>query len=263
MGRSPHQWIERLQVGVVLEEYPTLRLAPATDDGLLLRGSLHFIVAGPEGEVIDDVYQLEISIAPGFPDTLPLVREIGGRIPADFHKLEGGYLCLGSPTAVRHRLTETPTLPTLLRALVIPYLYGHSFYLKHQRMPYGELPHGNEGIREHLREWFGTCRGARPEEFLRLASIQRRVANKAACPCGSGRRLGRCHNHTVNRLRAKLGRLWFRSEFERVTRLLVNGEPIEPVLLANREHFADRWPDYYSPLVVLRTRRPAEVRRYF
>lgn len=263
MGKSLHQWFDRLQVDVVLEEHPTLRLAPATDDGLLLRGSLPFRVAGPEGEVIEDAYQLDISIARGFPDTLPLVRETGGRIPADFHKLEGGHLCLGSPTAVRHRLTETPTLPTLLRALVIPYLYGHSFYLKHQRMPYGELPHGNEGIREHLREWFGTRGGVRPEEFLRLASIRRRVANKAPCPCGSGRRLGRCHNRTVNRLRAQLGRLWFRSEFKRVTSLLADDEPIEPVRLANRDHCPGRWPDYYSPLVLPRIRRPAAVRRYF
>ena len=46
-------------------------------------------------------------------------------------------------------------------------------------------------------------------EFVRLTAMRKRHANKQACPCGSGRRLGRCHHRRINTLREQLGRRWF------------------------------------------------------
>jgi hypothetical protein len=47
--------------------------------------------------------------------------------------------------------------------------------------------------------------------FVRLLTMKKRTANKLPCPCGSGDRLGRCHNRIINRVRSKLGRGWFSS----------------------------------------------------
>jgi hypothetical protein len=55
-------------------------------------------------------------------------------------------------------------------------------------------------------------------EFVRLAALRRREANKHPCPCGSGRRLGRCHNRRVNHLRGRLGRSWFRASLASLRR---------------------------------------------
>jgi hypothetical protein len=151
---------------------------------------------------------------------VPGVRETGGRISLDYHKLEGGQLCLGAPTALRLKLSVSPTLLTFVEGILIPYLYGHAYFLKHGKMPFGELDHGVAGIRDELARIFSVNGGARPEEFLRLAGLQKRRANKQPCPCDSGLRLGRCHNRRVNNFRDRMGRLWCRDEYERVMDIL-------------------------------------------
>jgi hypothetical protein len=49
-----------------------------------------------------------------------------------------------------------------------------------------------------------------------LATMKRRRANKRPCPCGSGRRLGRCHNRKVNILRDRVGRLILVKEMQTI-----------------------------------------------
>jgi hypothetical protein len=50
--------------------------------------------------------------------------------------------------------------------------------------------------------------------MVRLAGKKKRIANKLPCPCGSGRRLGRCHNLKVNGLRHQLGPKWCRTQYQ-------------------------------------------------
>lgn len=132
----------------------------------------------------------------------------------------GNYLCLGAPTAIRMKLSLSPSLLTFLEELVIPYLAGYSYFAKQGTPLFGELAHGSDGIREYLAELFHSKSTKTPEEFLRLASLRKRCVNKEPCPCGSGRRLGRCHNRVVNALRTRLSRSWFRDEYLRVLKQL-------------------------------------------
>lgn len=229
MLESVYQRYERLHVIDLLEQHLGLRIVPSDDDSIVLKGPLAFRVTGPENEVIEDVYEVEIRIPPQFPRALPRVKETGGRVPKDWHKLRGNLLCLGAPTAIRLELRLSPSLPTVVNRLVIPYLYSYSFFEKHSRMPFGELAHGDEGIRQNLAEIFAAPSCRRPEEFLRLAGMKKRCANKHPCACGSGRRLGRCHNRKVNQLRRQLGRQWFQAEYERVLDILeLGGKIAEP-----------------------------------
>jgi hypothetical protein len=200
MAESLQERYERLQVTWVLEQHRGLRIAATDGHDLTLRGSLAFRVTGPDGEMIDDAYDVEICVPLHFPRLLPRVKETGGRIPRHYHKLEGNLLCLGAPTALRMEFTLSPTLPTIVNRFVIAYLYGYSYYTRHGRTPFGELAHGDEGIRQNLVEIFAARTATQPEEFLRLAGMKRREANKHPCACGSGRRLGRCHNRRVNQL---------------------------------------------------------------
>jgi hypothetical protein len=93
---------------------------------------------------------------------------------------------------------------------VIPYLYGHSYFKRNGVMPFGDLAHGARGLREDLMAIFRTKRENAIPHFVRFGSMKKRIANKQPCPCGGGRRLGRCHNRTVNFLRSRLGRYQFR-----------------------------------------------------
>lgn len=227
MSEPTRDRYEQWQVEAVLQRYAGLRIVPARADELRFAGALAFHVTGPDGETIEDQYDVDVRVSPRFPTAVPMVLETGGRIDDEYHKLEGGALCLGSPTALRMMLKESPTLLTFVERILIPYLYGYSYFVRHGTMPYGQLDH-RTGIRDFIAETFGACGGANPEEFLRLAGLQRHRANKHFCPCGSGLRLGRCHNRSVNNFRKRLGRLWCRDEYVRVAgvfqpRSLVSG----------------------------------------
>ena len=218
MSASLRQRYEALQVEPALTDYPGLRIVPSRNGHLTLRGALEFRATGPQGEEIADSYDVELRIPSGFPTALPSAWETGGRVPSDYHTLDDGQLCLGAPTAIRLKLKSNPTLLGFINGLVIPYLYGHAYFLTHGKMPFGELDHGVEGLRHQLATMFGAHSGEHPEEFLRFTGMKKRDANKRPCPCGSGRRLGRCHNRSVNGQRRRMGRLWFRAEYVRVTK---------------------------------------------
>jgi hypothetical protein len=200
----------RWRLEELLIRQPTLRLVPAPSGWARLAGVLAFVASAPEREQIADEYHIEIDVPDSFPAQIPSVRETQGRIPADFHKLEGGDLCLGSPTRLLLIARESPTLPRFVDRCVIPYLYGYSYFEKYGTMPFGELEHGGAGIRDDFASLFGVGGATAVAEFIRVTSMRRRQANKERCPCGSLRRLGRCHHRRVNGLRKRLGRKWFR-----------------------------------------------------
>jgi hypothetical protein len=210
MPESLRQQFARWRLEEFLLKYPGLRLAPATHKHVKLAGTLAFDAEPPGKERIGDEYQIEILMPERFPTSIPSVRETGGRIPSSFHKLDDGSLCLGSPTRLRLMIFETTSILHFVERCVIPYLYGYSYFERHRTMPFGQLDHGQAGIRQDLASLFGIDRSDIVPQFVRLAAMKKGVANKEQCACGSQRRLGRCHNRPVNKLRERLGRPWFR-----------------------------------------------------
>lgn len=215
MRESIHHRYEEWRLNDLLAKYPALRIQPSVSDDLVLSGVVDFRVSAPNDVIVEDAYNIEIRVPSSFPASNPTAYELGSRIPHDYHKLEGNYLCLGAPTALRMTLTLSPTLVTFLERFVIPYLAGYTYFSQHGISLFGELEHGSAGIRQYFRELFHSPNADRPEDFLRLASLNKRCANKQLCPCLSRRRLGKCHNRIVNGLRRHMGRKWFREEYER------------------------------------------------
>jgi hypothetical protein len=200
----------------LLCKYPGLRLRPVAAGEVIIAGTLLFHAEAPDKERIEDEYEIEIAIPESFPKWIPSVRETEGRIPSDFHKLDDGSLCLGSPTRLLLLLSESPSILAFVERCVIPYLYGYSFYKQYGAMPFGELSHHQEGIREDLASIFGIKGVEVVCDFVRLASMKKRHANKQSCPCGSSLRLGKCHRLRVNDLRNRLGRFWFATMYRKL-----------------------------------------------
>ena len=148
MSEPIRQRYDRWRLGELLLRYPGLRIVPDGGDDLVLAGSLAFCATGPTQETIEDSYAVELRVPNGLPKQLPTARETDGRIPNTFHKLAGGLLCLGAPTAIRLELTLAPTLLRFVEGFVVPYLYGYSFFVIHGKMPFDELAHGDAGIRQ-------------------------------------------------------------------------------------------------------------------
>jgi len=217
---SLRQWHEQIDLAGLLECHDGLNIVPSFDSTLVVAGELPFNATGPDGTVIADSYTIRLEIPASFPDSIPSVWEVSERIPRDYHKLVGNKLCLGAPTQLRMVIAGSRSLLKFVEQLVVPYLYGHSYFERYQQMPFGELDHGAKGIRDFLRDLFDAIAAERPEEFLRLTSVRKRDANKKRCPCGSKRRLGRCHNRRVNHLRRIFGRRWFRDEYQQVLELM-------------------------------------------
>ena len=97
-------------------------------------------------------------------------------------------------------MAGSPSVLRFVERCLIPYLYGYSHFSATGVMPFDELYHGELGSLQDLTGLLGTkMDDALP--FCFLASMLRRRANKRPCPCGSGWRLGRCHNRRVNALR--------------------------------------------------------------
>ncbi len=216
MVESIGERFARWRMDQLLVKYDGLRLKSGRHGYTRIAGRLAF-VAQPGGlEVIEDEYDIEIVVLDQFPDVVPLVWETAGRIPRTFHKLEGNALCLGSATRLRLTMIGSPSLIGFVERCVIPYLYGHSYFERHRTLPFGELDHGDAGILQDFAALFGVSQEGAAREFVGVASLRRRVANKRPCPCGSGRRLGRCHHCRVNNVRALLGRVWFRRCYARL-----------------------------------------------
>lgn len=213
MLSSTQAKFERWKLDELLLAFPGLSLRPVVNGEVRLTGTLSFNAVANGLERIEDAYDVEIIVPSGFPRVLPFVNESAGRIPADFHKNDDGSLCLGSPVRQHLALAKSSTLLGFVKSCVIPYLYGYSYLVKHGSLPFGELDHGMKGIRSDFAELFGVKDQKVVEQMVYLAGTKKRDANKHPCPCGSGRRLGKCHNRRVNNLRKQLGRTWFREQY--------------------------------------------------
>jgi len=206
-------------IEVLLQQHPDLRLRPSNEDVVVLAGTVAFSAQKPGFERIDDAFEVEIKVPNQFPQEFPHVWETGNRIPATYHKLQNGSLCLGSPARIRLAIKQSPTLVAFVQFCVIPYLYGFAFQERFQTLPFGELSHGMAGLREDYAELFGVKGEKLAVEMVRLASLNKRDANRRPCPCGSGKRVGKCHNRRVNEMRELLGRKWLADEFHRLSRI--------------------------------------------
>ncbi|MCH8146686.1 MAG: hypothetical protein IH987_01655 [Planctomycetes bacterium] len=196
-------------IETLLETYPSLRVQPQNNGSLVLAGNFDLHARFKKIE-IRDTFSIEIEVPDHFPIELPRVREVGGRIPQEFHHYPDGKLCLGSPIRLRMHTRATPDLATFVDTFVVPYLYGFSHKERYGTLPFGELEHGYEGMIEDLKSFLKVGDERTCIELLRLTGLQRRKANRLRCPCGSGFRVGQCHNSILNPLRARLERLWCR-----------------------------------------------------
>jgi hypothetical protein len=176
----------------------------------VIAGRLEFTAEMPSKARISDCYEMEIRIPDAFPQKIPVVFETAGRIPLRYHHLQDRSLCLGSETRLRFMLAGGMSLAAFVDRCIIPYLYRYSHLKAYGEAPFDDLPHGVDGIKEDLRLLLGLGSASDVQAFVRLLAMKKCVANKRACPCESGSRVGRCHHRALNVLRKRLGRHWFR-----------------------------------------------------
>ena len=219
MKETAAERLRRSQIVELITRYEGLRLLPSVGPTQCISGTLTFRAEGRRTPMIEDSFEVRIEVPDQFPASMALVWEIAGRIPLSYHHLDNQALCLGSRVRLHLEMAGSPSVLRFVERCLIPYLYGYSHFSTTGVMPFDELHHGELGSLQDLAGLLGTkMDDALP--FCLLASMLRRRANKRPCPCGSGRRLGRCHNRRVNALRDRVGRVFLRREMVMIVRAL-------------------------------------------
>lgn len=198
-----------------LSDYPGMSTAPCSDAGVCLRGKFRFKANAPGYDAIDDSYRLEIVIPDKFPQAIPMVKEIDGKIPrnGEFHVNPDGTLCLGSPLRLLRIVHGAPNLTNFADKCLVPYLYAVSYKLMNGGdFVFGELAHGDQGIVEDYSVMLGLKKKHQVTQAIQLLGIKKRIANKMPCPCGCGKRLGVClFHHKLNEFRKMAPVSWFKA----------------------------------------------------
>ena len=164
---------------------------------IVLSGPLPF-EAQPDGLAsITDRFEIEMLIPESYPDRLPQVRETGGKINSDYeHVSIDGTLCLAVPSEMRRIFSQQPSLLGFVNKLVIPYFYGYCHWKKCGNHPFGEQKHGGEGILQYYVERLHLNDEATALAFLCFL-YEYGYRGHHDCPCGSGRRVRKCHGPTL------------------------------------------------------------------
>lgn len=177
-----------------------LKKAGEKKDEIVLFGQLPF-EAAPDGFAqITDSFEIEMLIHNAYPDILPRVRETGGKIDSRYeHVFSNGVLCLAVPVEMRRIFHQQPSLLGFVNRLVVPYFYGYCYWKEHGEHPFGEQKHGGEGIIQYYMERLDLG-----DEVTALAFVcslyEHGYRGHHDCPCGSGRRIRKCHGPTLMEL---------------------------------------------------------------
>ena len=189
-----------MEVAELQSVHKGLEKTEGSSGEVVLEGVLPY-EAEPEGLMsITDSFEISMRIPDVYPDDLPLVTETGGRIENNYeHVFTSGTLCLGVPIEMRRVFSQQPTLLGFINKLVVPYLYGYCYWKKYSEHPFGERRPGGEGIIQYYIEQLHLN-----DEFTALAFIrflyEHGYRGHERCPCGSGRKVLKCHGPTLRAL---------------------------------------------------------------
>lgn len=188
----------RTQFEDVSRKHRGLRLQEREDGSGLVTGELHFI-ASYKGESLEDMLSIELKIPTDYPKELPMVKEIGGRIPQNFHHHDQGTLCLGVLLEMKMKFQKNPTLLGFIDEQIIPFLYSFSYCEKNGKMPFGEFSHDGEGIIQYYQQLLKLESQITVLGFLRILADDD-YRGHHPCLCCSGKTMRNCHGQRLREI---------------------------------------------------------------
>ena len=169
-------------------------------DGMAeVRGA--FPVMGADGQILDR-YSIRIRLPDQYPEKLPSVEEVGGRIPrtADRHVFtDSGACCVLLEEARWEAFPVGASFRTFLEGPVQSYLLGQSLVERGEEWPFGEWSHGALGVAEYYAEILETTDLA----TMGLLALSEAKGHHE-CFCGSRQRLRRCCGDLLAKWRGRI-----------------------------------------------------------
>lgn len=183
--------------------FPLLRLSK-TNGEYVITGQVHFCVDYKGEYPIEDSYNIELTIPVDYPNSLPKVKEVDGKVKntPDNHinVHDNNSFCLGSNIGCHLKFNEQPSLLGFFENLVIPFLYSYSCKREYNVMPYGELAHGPKGLIEDYKEKFSLKTVAQVFRTLYIIVFDKYKGHHN-CVCGSGLKLRNCHGDIIKEMK--------------------------------------------------------------
>lgn len=185
-----------------LGSHPQLHLVLAGPGQAHVRGT--FPVRSTEGEELDH-YQVRIELPDDYPDALPIVFEVGERIPriADRHINPDGSACVMLPDDRWRCFPPGARFRLFLDGPLHQFFLAQSLVELGESWPFGQWSHGPKGRLEYYQWLLSTTDVSIVRKTLGLLA---KVDFKphVDCPCGSGRRAGECCSSRLRSLRRRI-----------------------------------------------------------
>ena len=201
----------------------------------LVKGGLSFEASREGLPTISGRFDIELAVPEKYPKVLPRARETGGAVDPDYgHINPDGTLCLAAPVEARVIFSERESLLGFVNLLVVPYLYGYRYWKKHGRHPFGERPHGGEGIVQYYEE---ELRLDNCVAVLSAVSflLEHGYRGHLDCPCGSGFKVRDCHGRALLKLHGHHTKNTLKYDFVQTLRFcLKTGKETIPKALSKR-----------------------------
>jgi hypothetical protein len=180
--------------------YPDLRLM-IEHGTVYIRGSFPVL---DDVEVLDR-FLIEIEFPFDYPESIPVLREVGGRIPwhEDRHvNQRNGEAC---PIVPEEWLIQSDhgSVLAFLNGPIRNFFLGQILVESGQPWPFGERTHGISGLIEAYGEIVGTSDEVTLRRYLDLLSRDTPKGH-LECPCGSAKRLRNCHLDEVRSLHERI-----------------------------------------------------------
>lgn len=156
------------------------------------------------GQRLEGVYEVAITEEPGEPSSLPRLTITGlGRDPRR-HIGDDGVACLCSPFVEDDYLKPSFSIRTFIEELVVPFLYGQTFFGLQGGWPWVGYAHGITGLLESYkpsssRERLDRClktlkhQGAGWRSLAKILSQRNPPSANTPCTCDRHHRIGHCH----------------------------------------------------------------------
>lgn len=196
----------------IAKHFPTLHVV-IENDAVFIRGTLHL----PEKI---DYYSIEIELLNDYPESVPLVRETGGRIKhiAERHIYTNGNCCLFVAEETWKYYPKGTTIIDFINKIVTAHFINQTHFELTGKWLWGERSHGIDGILEFYEEELKTNNLILIYKFIEhLAKVV--VKKHWACYCGSKKKFQNCHYRQLLEYRKKI-----KPEIARKSLSLINNE---------------------------------------
>ncbi len=143
----------------------------------------------------NDCYQISINITP-FPNSFPVVKELGERIPrkVDRHLYSNACCCLTTKAKEQLLLKKKiKTLDSFISNIVIPFFQNNSYFEINKKYINGGYNHGITGVFEAYQEIANISDLKLLLDFLHARVVDKKFRRNDLCFCKSGAKFKSCH----------------------------------------------------------------------